>query len=270
MRKFKNIYVEITKACNLKCKFCPSSSVNKHEFLSFDKFKHIIHEIKDYTDGIYLHILGEPLLHKEVFDFIDYASKYVKVSLTTNGHLIKNCYKELANSSLYVLNISLQSINNIEDLEEYFIYLNKLIILRTNKLPIHLRIWNNKENADIRGLNDKLYNLIKNYNFLSYPYINISVADEFIWPNLDHTINENRTNCLGGRSQLGILLNGDVTICCLDYLGNTKIGNIYNNNFNEILKSEDFNRVLKGWNDLNPYFELCKKCTYRNRFRKEK
>ena len=90
MKKFKNVYVEITKACNLKCSFCPSSSVNNHEYLSFESFKHIIDQIKDYTDGIYLHILGEPLLHKEVFDFIEYASKYLKVSLTTNGHLIKN------------------------------------------------------------------------------------------------------------------------------------------------------------------------------------
>ena len=37
-----------------------------------------------------------------------------------------------------------------------------------------------------------------------------------------------------------------------------------------IANSKLFNDVIKGWNDLNPYFELCKKCTYRNRFRKEK
>ena len=270
MKKFKNIYVEITKACNLKCAFCPSSSVNKHEFLSFDKFKHIIDEIKDYTDGIYLHILGEPLLHKEVFNFIEYASKYLKVSLTTNGHLIKNWYKELSNSSLYVLNISLQSIEKIEDLDEYFIYLNKLITSRNSLLPIHLRIWNNKEEKHIKNLNKRLYELIDYYHFLDYSFVNVSVADEFVWPSLDHNVNKLRTSCLGGKSQMGILLNGDVTICCLDYLGHTKIGNIYDNHFADLLNNELYNNVLKGWNDLNPYFSLCQKCTYRNRFRKEK
>ncbi len=270
MKKFKNIYVEITKACNLKCRFCPSSSVNSHEYLSFESFKHIIDQIKDYTDGIYLHILGEPLLHKEVFDFIEYASKYLKVSLTTNGHLIKNHYFELINSSLYVLNVSLQSINKIEDIDEYFYYLNELVIGRKHKLPIHLRIWNNKENAEINNLNNKFDEYIEKYHLLDYPYVNMSIADEFAWPSLDICENEVRSSCLGGKSQMGILLNGDVVICCLDYLGHTSIGNIYNNSFSDLLCSNEYKNVLKGWNGSIPYFELCKKCTYRNRFRKEK
>ena len=270
MRKFKNIYVEITKACNLSCKFCPSSSINKNEYLSFDKFKYIIEEIKDYTDGIYLHILGEPLLHKDLFKFIDYASQYVKVSLTTNGHLIKNHIDNLIRSNLYVLNISLQSIHKIEELDEYFESINKLIINRQNKLPIHLRIWNDKDNVLVHNLNQRLYELIEKYRLLDYKYVNLSVADEFEWPSMDMSDNKIITSCLGGKSQMGILVNGDVTICCLDYLGHTKIGNIYNNKFNEILDNNLYKSVLKGWNDLNPFFDLCKKCTYRNRFRKEK
>ena len=128
MRKFKNIYVEITKACNLSCKFCPSSSDNnKNEYLSFDNFKYIIEEIKEFTEGIYLHILGEPLLHKDLFKFIEYASQYLKVSVTTNGHLIKNHVADLINSNLYVLNISLQSINKVEDLDEYFDITSRLL-----------------------------------------------------------------------------------------------------------------------------------------------
>ena len=98
----------------------------------------------------------------------------------------------------------------------------------------------------------------------------MSIADEFAWPNLNMDDNKVRSSCLGGKSQMGILLNGDVVICCLDYLGNTSIGNIYNNSFRDLLCSSEYKNVLKGWNDISPYFELCKKCTYRNRFRKEK
>lgn len=271
MKKFKNIYIEITKACNLNCKFCPSNSNNnKNEYLSFDNFINIIDQIKDYTDGIYLHILGEPLLHKELFDFIAYASKFLKVSLTTNGHLIKNHLDKLINSNLYVLNISLQSIHSLDLVDDYFDNLNKLIASRTNKLPIHLRLWNDKENEYVVNLNKRVYELIDKYDLKNYPFVTISVADEFDWPNQNMPINYLRTSCLGGKSQMGILLNGDVTICCLDYLGHTRIGNVYDKSFREILNSETFKNVLKGWNDLNPYFDLCKKCTYRNRFRKEK
>lgn len=271
MKKFKNVYVEITKACNLKCKFCPSQYNNSHKYLSFDEFKHIIDEIKDYTNGIYLHVLGEPLLHPELFDFIDYASKYLKVSLTTNGHLIKKHYLRLANSPLYVLNISLQSLihSNNAEIEEYFKMLDLLIKERKNKLPIHLRIWNDKGDNTTSKLNNKLDELIKKYHFAEYPYVNISVAEEFDWPNITDEDNLINCSCLGGKSQMGILVNGDITICCLDYLGHTKLGNIYESKFSDILNNEQYQNVLKGWNDLRPYFDLCKKCTYRNRFKKE-
>jgi radical SAM protein with 4Fe4S-binding SPASM domain len=270
MRKFKNVYVEITKACNLKCTFCPSKNNISKEYLSFDNFKHVINQIKDYTEGIYLHILGEPLLHKDLFKFIEYASKYVKVSLTTNGHLIKKYYLELCSSNLHILNISLQSIDNLNDLDEYFESLNNLIVNRTHKLPIHLRIWNDKESEKVKVLNNRLNELINNYRLLEYPYVTLSVEDEFDWPSLSDEVNQVRTSCLGGKSQMGILVNGDVTICCLDYLGYTKLGNIYEDSFENIKNSKLFNDVIKGWNDLKPYFELCKKCTYRNRFKKEK
>lgn len=271
MKKFKNVYVEITKACNLKCKFCPSQYHSSHKFLSFDEFKHIIDQIKDYTNGIYLHVLGEPLLHPNLFEFIDYASKFVKVSLTTNGHLIKKHYLALANSPLYVLNISLQSLIHFSDteIEEYFKALDMLIKERKSKLAIHLRIWNDKGDELTINLNTKLEELIKKYQFNESPYVNISVQEEFDWPSMSDMDNPINCTCLGGKSQMGILVNGDITICCLDYLGHTKLGNIYESNFSDILSSKQYQNVLKGWNDLKPYFDLCKKCTYRNRFKKE-
>lgn len=271
MKKFKNIYIEITRACNLKCSFCPSKDYSNKDFITFDKFKHIIDEIKDHTDGIYLHILGEPLLHQDVFKFIEYASKYVKVSVTTNGHLINTTINQLVDANLYILNISLQSLVKFDEekVENYFKHLNELIINRKSKLPIHLRIWNDKENEDAKIINDKINELIDKYQLLQHQYVNLSVADEFDWPSLSYPINEIKTDCLGGKYQLGVLLNGDVVLCCLDYLGHTKIGNIYENSFKEILSSESLKEVRKYWNNKEQYFELCKKCTYRNRFKKE-
>lgn len=268
MKKFKNIYIEITKACNLKCPFCPSKDVSEKDYLSFDNFKYIIDQIKDYTDGIYLHILGEPLLHKDVFKFIDYASKYVKVSLTTNGRLINKWTNELINSNLYVINISLQSLitENIIYIDEYLDNVEDLIKNKPDSLAIHLRIWNNKEKNGL--LNNYLNNYLFDRKLDSYKNVNISVQDEFKWPSLDDKINEIKSSCLGGKSQIGILLNGDVCICCLDYLGHTSIGNIYQSTFDNMIKNELYQNVLKGWINKEPYFELCKKCTFRNRFRK--
>ena len=60
--KFKKIYIEITNRCNLSCKFCSKSNRIKKD-MSISEFETVINKIKDYTNHIYLHIKGEPLLH---------------------------------------------------------------------------------------------------------------------------------------------------------------------------------------------------------------
>lgn len=62
MKKFKRMYIEITNICNLSCSFCPKTK-RKMEFLSVDNFKIILEKIKPYTEYIYFHLMGEPLLN---------------------------------------------------------------------------------------------------------------------------------------------------------------------------------------------------------------
>ena len=127
-------------------------------------------------------------------------------------------------------------------------------------------MWNDKEvNLE---LNNYLIDYFNQLDLNNYHNVNLSVQDEFKWPDLNDNNNLVKSSCLGGKSQMGILLNGDVVICCLDYLGKTCISNIYKNSFVDIINSDLFTKVIKGWNDLNPYFDLCKKCTFRNRFKK--
>ena len=72
--RFKKIYIEITNACNLSCSFCIKNK-RKITYITLDNYKFIINKIKPYTKEIYLHILGEPLMHKEIINFIEYANK---------------------------------------------------------------------------------------------------------------------------------------------------------------------------------------------------
>ena len=63
--RFKKIYIEITNACNLSCPFCIKNK-RKINYITLDNYKLIINKIKPYTKEIYLHILGEPLLHTNI------------------------------------------------------------------------------------------------------------------------------------------------------------------------------------------------------------
>ena len=67
--KFNKIYIEITNYCNLNCSFCSRDDRIKHE-MTIEEFKHIINEIKNYTESIYLHVKGEPLLHSKLDEIL--------------------------------------------------------------------------------------------------------------------------------------------------------------------------------------------------------
>lgn len=88
MKRFKKIYIEITNICNLNCEFCPKTQRQK-TILTKEEFQHIIKEIQPYTDYVYFHVKGEPLLHPELGVFLDICKEYgLKVNITTNLSLI--------------------------------------------------------------------------------------------------------------------------------------------------------------------------------------
>ncbi len=105
MKRFKKIYVEITNNCNLNCSFCIKNS-RPIESISIDRFKILLDKLKPYTDYLYFHILGEPLMHKSINELIDIASSNFNINITTNGYLI-NRIKD--NKNIRQLNISLHS-----------------------------------------------------------------------------------------------------------------------------------------------------------------
>ena len=101
----KRIYLEITNACNLNCPFC--SYDKGHSFLTLEEIDNYLTQIKEFCDYIYLHILGEPLLHPDfnrILDLLD--SKEMHLQLVTNGTLLSRYPDLLRHSCLRKLSIS--------------------------------------------------------------------------------------------------------------------------------------------------------------------
>ena len=97
MFKFRKTYIEITNVCNLSCSFCPQTA-RAPEFMSKECFAQILEKIKGYSDRLYFHVLGEPLLHPLLGDFLDLCHQQAyKVTLVTNGTLIKKSTPVLKN-----------------------------------------------------------------------------------------------------------------------------------------------------------------------------
>lgn len=82
-----NLVVENTTRCNLNCQHCWRTTVEKPTDMEFDLYKRMIDEILPKKVNILGN--GEPFIHPEVFEFIDYAKrKNCLVYTSTNGILI--------------------------------------------------------------------------------------------------------------------------------------------------------------------------------------
>ena len=263
MKKFKKIYVEITNICNLYCPFCSVDKKIKKE-MSLEEFEYILKQINDYTDYLYLHVKGEPLLHSKFKEILNLCKKYnKKVNITTNGTLLYKKYNDLIDSVRQV-NISLHSFNH--DMDKM---LEIGSILSKKSIQVVYRFWVLNDNYTNIDAILNYYNLnkeiLKNNNIKLEDNVYLNKDEEFIWPSLDNDFISNKGTCYGTRSHVAILSDGVVIPCCLDSSGVINLGNIFETNFKDILESERYQNMKIGFQNNKICEELCQKCDFRRR-----
>lgn len=278
MKKFKKIYIEITNVCNLNCSFCLNNKREK-KFMSVSDFSHIIKEIKPYTDYVYLHVKGEPLLNPNLDLFLDICdSNKIKVNITTNGTLLKKNYEVLRkHKCLRQLNVSLHSENDNEDyLDDVFSVCKNL----SDSVYISYRLWTLNDLVLDKTSTEVVEEIISSYKLSTeivekvYHDKQIKICENtyinkdnlFEWPNINSK-RESNGYCHGTIDHVGILVDGTVIPCCLDGEGIINLGNILSTSFGDILSSERFMLICDGFKKNLCNEELCKKCRFKDRFR---
>ncbi len=258
----KKVYVEITNICNLNCSFCIKN--NRQEiFMSTDKFLIILDKLQGHTKYLYFHLLGEPLMHPAINEFIDIASQKYLINITTNGYLIKNI---MNNKNIRQLNISLHSFNEIyhKSLESY---LNDIFEVTDNLKKysyINYRIWINSpyKNKIIAILENK-YNTKINKHTTLEKNVFIDFDSEFVWPDLNNNYYNEFGTCRALKDHLGILVDGTVVPCCLDSRGTIKLGNIFMEDLDDIQNNDLYQNMLQGFKNNKRCAELCKHCQFK-------
>lgn len=280
MKKFKKIYIEITNICNLSCSFC-SIDFRTKDKITLEKLEQLLSKINDYTDYVYLHVKGEPLIHPELNKILDLCQKYEKqVNITTNGTLLKERINELSHPIVRQINISLHSENQKDKyLEEIFETVDKL-----KEKIIIFRFWtmNNgkmsKQSTEIVEKVTEYYKLspetVEKVNLEKHIKIRnnlyIDKANEFIWPSLNNDYYCDKGTCYALKDQLAILVDGTVVPCCLDSNGVINLGNIYKNSLEEIINSERYQEIKKNFSNHKTYEKLCKHCSFKDNLVKNK
>lgn len=264
--RFKKIYIETTNLCNLNCDFCIKNR-RKKEIMTIQNFKIILSKIKNYTNYIYLHILGEPLLNPKLNEFILLASNEgFNINITTNGYLID---KIKDNKNIRQVNISLHSFD-VKYNVELKKYLNNIFDsaeeLIKNDTYVSLRLWvKNKYSEDIINEVNNYYkvNITKNTKIKENLFFNFE--KQFIWPDLNNSYYNESGKCYGLTDHIGILVDGTIVPCCLDTLGIINLGNIFKEEIDEILNKKTVIKMIEGFKNNKKEMELCKHCNFLER-----
>ena len=108
--RFSRCYLEITNRCNLACSFCPKTK-RPARTLTAEEFRLLAGKLRAYTDYLYLHVMGEPLLHPALGEILDECDRLgLRVCVTTNGVLLPSRLAVLrGRRCLHKVSVSLQS-----------------------------------------------------------------------------------------------------------------------------------------------------------------
>ena len=283
MPRFKKVYLEITNVCNRDCAFCPKTK-RAPRFLPDAEFVRLLDKLRPWTDYLYFHLMGEPLLHPNLGRFLALAGERgFRVILTTNGTLLDRVGPVLlAAPALHKLNLSLHSFeaNGGTELEDY---VNSCARFgreaAARGVLVNLRLWNgdsaartgwNAENARILELLARVFprpwSPSRTGERLA-DRVFLDRAEIFDWPDGSAEGENAAHSCYGLRDQIGVLCDGTVVPCCLDHDGELDLGNLLEEELGEILERPRAKAILAGFRRGEAVEELCKRCGYASRFR---
>lgn len=275
---YSKVYVEITNICNMSCSFCHGHKRAPRQ-MSTEEFSFILSALTDKTKYIYYHLMGEPLTHPKLHEFIKMAGERgFKSVVTTNGTLLKKRGEKLLSAGVYKVNLSVHSFEqeNADDHIRYIRELAEFVEKAARKGTIVVfRMWN--KGLD-EGRNETTFNLLKELiqgewventrGIRIRDKIHIEWGERFEWPDSEAEIKGDRFFCYGLKDHFGILSDGTVVPCCLDSDGIINLGNVFTESLDSILDSDRAKAVTDGFAKGETSEDLCKRCGYAQRFTK--
>lgn len=273
---YARVYLEITNICNRSCSFCPGT-VRPLRRMTMEEFKIAARKIREVTEYLYFHIMGEPLTHPLLPDFIRYARQLgFKPAVTTNGTLLKSKGSALIEAGVYKVNISVHSFED-GTYEDYIRYLTDCADFareasEAGVLTV-LRLWNQGcdegRNIDTEAFfRDRIEGEWKlgGRGYRIKNKLHLEFGDRFTWPDMACEDGGDSVFCYGLKDHFGVLCDGRVIPCCLDREGAIDLGNIFTDDLEDILHGERAVKLREGFKQRKATEELCRKCGYARRF----
>lgn len=290
-------YIEITNTCNLDCHFCPKHHRARRQ-LSAEEFDLLTDKVRGKVCFLYFHLMGEPLLHPLLPQFITMArEKGFKTVLTSNGTLLHRAmnlldtqkdknfldalpHKNLIDALPHKVQLSLHS-HESNARGELSIYMQEVMQFATQAAAkgtcVVLRLWNqggmDKENEQVM---DYIAEYVPRpwkerpdgYRICDNLYLEFD--RKFEWPSGEASSIKREVFCKALIKQIGVLSDGSLVPCCLDHNGDVVLGNLFHQSLEEILSSPRAQAMIEGFQHHTATEALCQNCEsalVRNSFR---
>ena len=266
MLKFPvHVEMELTNHCNLRCIMCPHTIMKRNKgFMTWNTFRKITNECKGKIKTSYLHQIGEPLLHRDLVSCINYAEKAgIRTSISTNCMLLteKKAIGILA-SDLSEIVLCIDSLKpNVfakirpgADLKTVFENIIRFVRLRNllnDKIKVIIQMIAMKENESEHAYFQKVFSIPGIDQVLIKEYSTFSGA-----MSKGESPPSRLPTCSKPYNSLTIQYNGDMVICCRDYEGITKMGNVNEKSIAEVWNGEEYDALRKTFKTS----EFCRRC----------
>lgn len=273
---YARVYVEITNICNMHCSFCHGHSRPPRQ-MTQSEYARVLQQLAGKTQYIYHHLMGEPLIHPLLPQFIQMAAEAgFHPMLTTNGTLLEQLGDTILIPGLHKINISLHSFEQ-DALDAHISYLQKVAAFAKKAseagVIISLRLWNNgcdggKNNTALRVLQEEFPGqwTENSKGFRIRDRLFLEWGDRFVWPDQNAPDEGENIFCYGLKDHFGILSDGTVVPCCLDSDGVINLGNVFTEDLSDILASGRAQTIKEGFSRRKAAEDLCKRCGYARKF----
>lgn len=281
------VFLEVTRKCNLRCKHCLNNSgENIPNELSDSELKTLIQDLADSGVQDIRFTGGEPLLNKNIYDYIKLASKNgIYTSIGTNATLItKEIAKKLKESGLNKAVVSIdgteethnfirgkgnysKAMIGLENLREQGIRVRvNSVIMKSNieevitlakdlhkkKIHIFLRRFieaGRGKNLESNMLSKKDYQYVKEQ-------LKEELKDKYVIGHYLHDSSEiiprvklpfSMEGCKAGQRAIAIMADGDIQLC----------GFLYSQGVKPVDNIRNITDWIEFWNDLQKHDKLC-------------
>jgi radical SAM protein with 4Fe4S-binding SPASM domain len=234
--------------------------------------------------------MGEPLGHPQLNDMVAICAELnTPVNLTTNGLLLHGERQDvLFNPIVRQVNVSVHSFEANFRGRDVTPYMKRLFRFTRQAMQcrpdlfINYRLWDLSDDQSFSAENKQIRDLIEIEFGVKFAEMNIDVRrrkgyrlapkvfvnfdSRFEWPNPFSPVRTEIGTCHGLSSHIGIHADGTVVPCCLDKEAVLKLGDLKEQDLNEILAAPRAKNMRDGFKKNELREDLCRRCTFIGRF----